>query len=42
MLLENADQIYDEVNAKLSSEAFRPRALFERFQIEIWQQLNLL
>ncbi|MEC8594024.1 MAG: glucuronate isomerase, partial [SAR324 cluster bacterium] len=32
---ENADQIYDEVNAKLSSEAFRPRALFERFQIEI-------
>ena len=35
MLLENADQIYDEVNVKLSSEALRPRALFERFQIEI-------
>ena len=34
LLPENADQIYDEVNTKLTSEAFRPRALFERFQIE--------
>ncbi len=32
---ENADAIYDEVNAKLSTEAFLPRSLFERFNIEV-------
>ena len=32
---ETADAIYDEVNALLASDAFRPRALFERFNIEV-------
>jgi glucuronate isomerase len=32
---EHADSIYDEVNAKLSTDDFRPRALFERFNIEV-------
>ncbi len=30
----NAGAIYDEIAAKLKSEAFRPRALYERFNIE--------
>ncbi len=30
----NAAAIYDEIAAKLESEAFRPRALYERFNIE--------
>jgi glucuronate isomerase len=29
-----ADQIYDTLKARLADEAFRPRALFERFRIE--------
>ncbi|MEV1285950.1 glucuronate isomerase [Micromonospora sp. NPDC049679] len=32
---ETADQIYDEIAAKLAEPAFRPRALFERFNIEV-------
>ncbi|MEO8113457.1 MAG: glucuronate isomerase, partial [Phenylobacterium sp.] len=31
---ETADQIYDAINEKLATPAFRPRALFERFNIE--------
>ncbi|MCY3832374.1 MAG: glucuronate isomerase [Chloroflexi bacterium] len=31
---ENADAIYDAIDEKLKSEAFRPRALYERFNIE--------
>ncbi len=31
----NADAIYDEIEAKLQSDAFRPRALYERFNIEV-------
>lgn len=31
---ETADAIYDEIEAKLATDAFRPRALFERFNIE--------
>lgn len=31
----NADAIYDHINAQLSSPAFAPRALFERFNIEV-------
>ncbi len=30
-----ADSYYDQINAALSKEAFRPRALFERFNIEV-------
>ena len=30
----NAGAIYDEIAARLKSEAFRPRALYERFNIE--------
>lgn len=30
----NAEAIYDEIAAMLKSEAFRPRALYERFNIE--------
>lgn len=30
-----ADQVYDEIAEKLAQPAFRPRALFERFQIEV-------
>ena len=30
-----AQAIYDQVAAKLATEAFRPRALFERFNIEV-------
>ena len=32
---ENADQVYDEIVEKLGSPEFRPRALFERFNIEV-------
>jgi glucuronate isomerase len=32
---ETADRIYDEINEKLRSPEFRPRALFERFNIEV-------
>ncbi|WP_203291375.1 glucuronate isomerase [Maricaulis parjimensis] len=31
----SADAIYDEVDAALKTEAFRPRALFDRFNIEL-------
>ncbi len=31
----NADAIYDEIAAKLATTAFRPRQLFERFNIEV-------
>jgi len=31
---ENAQDIYDQIAAKLATPEFRPRALFERFQIE--------
>jgi len=31
---ENADYYYDAINEKLKQPAFRPRALFERFNIE--------
>ncbi|HSX54367.1 MAG TPA: glucuronate isomerase [Sphingomonas sp.] len=31
----NADRIYDQIDAKLKSDEFRPRALFERFGIEL-------
>ena len=31
----NADQVYDEVSARLAEPAFRPRALFDRFNIEV-------
>jgi glucuronate isomerase len=32
---ETADEIYDVIAAKLQTDAFRPRALFDRFQIEV-------
>jgi glucuronate isomerase len=31
----SADRIYDAIAAKLASDAFRPRALYERFNIEV-------
>jgi len=31
----SADRLYDELEARLSEPAFRPRALFERFGIEV-------
>ena len=31
----NAGEIYDAIEEKLASDAFRPRALFERFNIEV-------
>ncbi|WP_374468758.1 glucuronate isomerase [Phenylobacterium sp.] len=31
---ETADDYYDAINEKLASDAFRPRALFDRFKIE--------
>lgn len=31
----NADAIYDAINEKLATDAFKPRALFERFNIEV-------
>jgi glucuronate isomerase len=30
----HADELYDELSARLATDAFRPRALFERFGIE--------
>ncbi len=32
---ESAERIYDQIAAKLASPEFRPRALFERFNIEV-------
>lgn len=32
---ENADAVYDQIEAKLSLPSFSPRALFERFNIEV-------
>ena len=32
---ETADEIYDLIAARLAEPAFRPRALFERFGIEV-------
>ena len=32
---ENAQQIYDELEEKLAQSEFKPRALFERFNIEV-------
>jgi glucuronate isomerase len=32
---DNADHYYDTINAALATDAFRPRALFERFNIEL-------
>ena len=32
---ENAQQIYDQIDAKLKSEAFQPRRLHEQFNIEV-------
>jgi glucuronate isomerase len=32
---ETADYYYDTINEKLTTQAFRPRALFERFNIEV-------
>lgn len=32
---ETADDIYDEVTAKLSESAFRPRRLLERFRVDV-------
>ncbi len=31
----NADRLYDQIAAKLATPEFRPRALFERFNIEV-------
>jgi glucuronate isomerase len=31
----NADELYDELVQKLASDAFRPRALFDRFRISV-------
>ncbi|ODP36438.1 glucuronate isomerase [Sphingomonas turrisvirgatae] len=33
--VETADVIYDQIDAKLKSDDYRPRALFERFNIEV-------
>lgn len=33
--VENADALYDELSEVLATEAFRPRALFERFRIRV-------
>jgi glucuronate isomerase len=32
---ESADRVYDELEARLAEPEFRPRALFERFNIEV-------
>ena len=32
---ETADELYDAIAAKIAEPAFRPRALFERFRIEV-------
>ncbi|MDR6867113.1 glucuronate isomerase [Microbacterium resistens] len=31
----NADELYDHIDGQLRTDAFRPRALFERFRIEV-------
>lgn len=33
--LESADKLYEQIDAKLQEPAFRPRALFDRFGLEI-------
>jgi glucuronate isomerase len=33
--LSNADVIYDQIESQLATDAFRPRALFDRFNIEL-------
>ena len=35
---ETADEVYDEMSARLAQEEFRPRSLYERFGIESWQR----
>lgn len=32
---KSADEIYDRISEKVSSDAFRPRALYDRFNIEV-------
>src|SRR4051812_35790588 len=32
---DTADAVYDQIGAALADDAFRPRALFERFQISV-------
>jgi glucuronate isomerase len=32
---QNADRLYDAISAALATDAFRPRALFERFRVEV-------
>ncbi len=32
---DNADQYYDTINAQLTTDRFRPRALFDQFNIEV-------
>jgi glucuronate isomerase len=32
---DNAQSLYDQISAKLATPAFRPRALFERFHVEV-------
>jgi len=32
---ESADRLFDHINARLATPGFRPRALFERFNIEV-------
>jgi glucuronate isomerase len=36
----NADHYYDIISAKLASDAFRPRALYDQFQIEVLATTN--
>jgi glucuronate isomerase len=35
LIPDNADEVFDAINAALAREAFRPRALFDRFNIEL-------
>ncbi len=35
LTVESADRIFDRINESLAQPAFRPRALFERFNIEV-------
>jgi len=32
---DSADRIYDQVDERLKSSEFKPRALFDRFNIEV-------
>jgi glucuronate isomerase len=32
---ENADRLFDDISRRLATDAFRPRALFDRFRIEV-------